>query len=201
MASFRFTVDGKRVSVSAEPEMPLLYALRNDLGLNNPHFGCGLAQCGACTVHLDGEPVRSCVLPVSAASGKSVTTLKGLGTPEKPHPLQAAAYVEEQVPQCGYCINGWVMTAARPISRKNPKATDAQMRDALAGLKCRCGTHVAILRAIKRAQASMREENIMTTLTRREFLKTSGALVVRLPRRRSPRGWRKSAPVSRRSCD
>ena len=94
MATFRMTVDGKRVSVNAEPEMPLLYALRNDLGLNNPHFGCGLAQCGACTVHLDGEPVRSCVLPVSAASGKRVTTIKGLGTPKKPHPLQAA-YVEE----------------------------------------------------------------------------------------------------------
>ena len=153
MPSFRFTVDGRRVSVNAEPEMPLLYALRNDLGLNNPHFGCGLAQCGACTVHLDGEPVRSCVLPVSAASGKAVTTLKGLGTPQKPHPLQAA-YVEEQVPQCGYCINGWVMTAAATL-KKNPKATDAQLRDALAGLKCRCGTHVAILRAIKRAQNSM----------------------------------------------
>ena len=153
MASFRFTVDGKRVSVNAEPEMPLLYALRNDLGLDNPHFGCGLAQCGACTVHLDGEPVRSCVLPVSAASGKTVTTLKGLGTPDKPHPLQAA-YVEEQVPQCGYCINGWVMTAATYL-KKNPKASDAQLRDALAGLKCRCGTHLAILRAIKRAQASL----------------------------------------------
>ena len=153
MASFRFTVDGKRVSVNAEPEMPLLYALRNDLGLNNPHFGCGLAQCGACTVHLDGEPVRSCVLPVSAASGKSVTTLKGLGTPEKPHPLQAA-YVEEQVPQCGYCVNGWIMTAAA-LLKKNPRASDAELRQALAGLKCRCGTHVSILRAIKRAQTQM----------------------------------------------
>src|SRR2546425_423286 len=153
MANVNFTVDGKRVSVSAEPEMPLLYALRNDLGLNNPHFGCGLAQCGACPVPLDGEPVRSCVLPVSAASGKTITTLKGLGTPEKPHPLQAA-YVEEQVPQCGYCINGWIMTAAAYL-KKNPKASDAQLRDALAGLKCRCGTHVAILRAIKRAQTSM----------------------------------------------
>ncbi len=88
MASFNFTVDGKRVSVNAEPEMPLLYALRSDLGMNNPHFGCGLAQCGACTVHLDGEPVRSCVMPVSAAAGKKVTTIKGLGTPAQPHPLQ-----------------------------------------------------------------------------------------------------------------
>ena len=153
MATFRMTVDGKRVAVNAEPEMPLLYALRNDLGLNNPHFGCGLAQCGACTVHVDGEPARSCVLPVSAANGKAVTTIKGLGTPEKPHPLQAA-YVAEQVPQCGYCVNGWIMTAAAYL-RKNPKASDAELREALAGLKCRCGTHVSILRAIKRAQQSM----------------------------------------------
>ena len=155
MASFKFTVDGKRVAVNAEPEMPLLYALRNDLGLDNPHFGCGLAQCGACTVHLDGEPVRSCVLPVSAASGRTVTTLKGLGTPEKPHPLQAA-YVEEQVPQCGYCINGWMMTGAA-LLEQNPNASDAEIREALSGLKCRCGTHLAILRAIKRAQAQMKQ--------------------------------------------
>ena len=152
MAKYNLTVDGKRVSVDAQPEMPLLYALRGDLGLNNPHFGCGLAQCGACTVHLDGEAVRSCVMPVSAAANKTVTTIAGLGTPEKPHPLQAA-YVAEGVPQCGYCINGWVMTAAA-LLKKNPKATDAELRDGLAGLKCRCGTHVAILRAIKRAQTS-----------------------------------------------
>jgi aerobic-type carbon monoxide dehydrogenase small subunit (CoxS/CutS family) len=151
--TYKLRVDGKSVSVNAEAEMPLLYALRNDLGLNNPHFGCGLAQCGACTVHLEGEPIRSCVIPVSAAAGKSVTTIKGLGTPEKPHPLQAA-YVAEGVPQCGYCINGWVMTAAATL-KKNPKATDAELRDALAGLKCRCGTHVAIMRAIKRAQNEM----------------------------------------------
>ena len=153
MATYKLTVDGKRVSVDAQPEMPLLYALRGDLGLDNPHFGCGLAQCGACTVHLDGEPVRSCVLPVSAAANKSVTTIAGLGTPDKPHPLQAA-YVAEGVPQCGYCVNGWVMTAAS-LLKKNPKATDAELRDGLAGLKCRCGTHVAIMRAVKRAQSSM----------------------------------------------
>ena len=153
MAAYRFTVDGKRVSVDAQPDMPLLYALRDDLALNNPHFGCGLAQCGACTVQLNGEPVRSCVLPVSAAAGKKVTTLAGLGTPEKPHPLQTA-YVAEGVPQCGYCINGWIMTAAAAL-QKNPKASEAEMRDALAGLKCRCGTHAAIMRAIKRAQSSM----------------------------------------------
>jgi nicotinate dehydrogenase subunit A len=146
-------VNGQTHTIEAEPDMPLLYALRDDLGLSNPRFGCGLAQCGACTVQLNGEPVRSCVLPVSAAAGKTVTTLAGLGTPEKPHPLQAA-YVAEGVPQCGYCINGWMMTAAAAL-KKNPKASDAEMRDALAGLKCRCGTHVAILRAIKRAQSSL----------------------------------------------
>ena len=153
MARIKFAVDGKPVAVSADPSMPLLYALRGDLKMTNPHFGCGLAQCGACTVHLDGEAVRSCVMPLSAVAGKKVTTLKGLGTPEKPHPLQAA-YVEEQVPQCGYCINGWIMTAAAYL-KKNPKASDADLRDALAGLKCRCGTHVSILRAIKRAQTQM----------------------------------------------
>jgi nicotinate dehydrogenase subunit A len=152
MPTYRLRVDGKAVSVNAEAEMPLLYALRNDLGLNNPHFGCGLAQCGACTVHLEGEPIRSCVVPVSAASGKSVTTIKGLGTPEKPHPLQAA-YVAEEVPQCGYCINGWIMTAAAFLKKK-PKASDAELREALSGLKCRCGTHVSIMRAIKRAQGA-----------------------------------------------
>ena len=153
MARYRLTVDGKAVTLDAEPEMPLLYALRDNLGMNNPHFGCGVAQCGACTVHLEGEPVRACVMPVSAATGKAVTTIKGLGTPEKPHPLQAA-YVAESVPQCGYCVNGWIMTAAS-ILKKNPKASDAELREGLAGLKCRCGTHVSILRAIKRAQGAL----------------------------------------------
>ena len=153
MASIKFAVDGKAVTVNADPGMPLLYALRNDLKMSNPHFGCGLAQCGACTVHLDGEPVRSCVMPLSAVQGKKVTTLKGLGTPEKPHPLQAA-YVQEQVPQCGYCINGWVMTAAALLNSKK-KPTDAEIKDALTGLKCRCGTHMGILRAVKRAAEQM----------------------------------------------
>jgi nicotinate dehydrogenase subunit A len=153
MAAVKFILDGKAVSVDADPEMPLLYALRNELGLDNPHFGCGLAQCGACTVHLDGEPLRSCVAPLSSAEGKTVTTIKGLGTPQKPHPIQQA-YIDEQVPQCGYCVNGWIMTAAALLEH-NPKATDAQIRDGLAGLKCRCGTHVSILRAIKRAQSTL----------------------------------------------
>ncbi|HEX7891976.1 MAG TPA: (2Fe-2S)-binding protein [Ramlibacter sp.] len=153
MPQVKFKVDGKPVNVDAAPEMPLLYALRGDLGLANPKFGCGLAQCGACTVHLEGQPARSCVLPVSAVAGREVTTIAGLGTPEKPHPLQAA-WLAEQVPQCGYCTSGWMMTAAA-LLKTNPKASDAEIRDALTGLKCRCGTHMAILRAIKRAQAQL----------------------------------------------
>ena len=146
-------VNGKTHVIDTDPEMPLLYALRNDIGLNNPHFGCGLAQCGACTVHLDGQPVRSCITPVSMAAGAKVVTLAGIGTPEKPHPLQAA-YVGEEVPQCGYCINGWIMTAAAFL-RDNKKPSEAQIKDALSGLKCRCGTHVSILRAVKRAAVMM----------------------------------------------
>ena len=146
-------VNGTTHTIDTHPEMPLLYALRNDIGLNNPHFGCGLAQCGACTVHLDGQPVRSCITPVSMAAGAKVVTLAGLGTPEQPHPLQTA-YVAEDVPQCGYCINGWIMTAAAFL-RDHKKPTEAQIKDALSGLKCRCGTHVSILRAVKRAAVMM----------------------------------------------
>ena len=149
---FVLRVDRRSHKVQAEPDMPLLYALRNDAGLNNPKFGCGLAQCGACTVHLDGVATRSCIVPIKTVGNRSITTLAGLGTPDKPHPLQKA-FVEEQVPQCGYCINGWIMTAAAYL-KTNPKPTDAQLREALAGLKCRCGTHIAMLRAIKRAAAT-----------------------------------------------
>ncbi|WP_043834122.1 (2Fe-2S)-binding protein [Muricoccus aerilatus] len=147
--SITFRVDGKDQTVTVDPEMPLLYALRDDLGLNNPKFGCGLAQCGACTVHVDGTPTRSCVTPTAAVEGKQVTTLAGLGTPEHPHPIQTA-YIDEQVPQCGYCINGWMMTAAAFL-RDNKDPSEDQIREALTGLKCRCGTHMAILRAVKRA--------------------------------------------------
>ena len=153
--SEKITVDvnGKTHVIDADPEMPLLYALRNEIGLNNPHFGCGLAQCGACTVHLDGQPVRSCITPVSMAAGAKVVTLAGIGSPEKPHPLQTA-YIEEEVPQCGYCINGWIMTAAAFL-RDNKKPSEAQIKEALSGLKCRCGTHMSILRAVKRAAVLM----------------------------------------------
>ncbi len=135
-----------------DPDMPLLYALRDELGFNNPHFGCGLAQCGACTVHVNGVATRSCVTPVSTVTGAAITTLAGLGTAEHPHPLQQA-YIDEQVPQCGYCINGWIMTAAALLKEK-PHPSDAEIREGLSGLKCRCGTHMAILRAVKRAAQS-----------------------------------------------
>ena len=145
------TVDGHARSVDADPATPLLYVLRDELKLDSPHFGCGLAQCGACTVQVDGKPVRSCVTPASAAVGKAVTTLAGLGTPQKPHPIQAA-YIEEQVPQCGYCISGWMMTAAALLKEK-PKPTDAEIRDALTGPMCGCATHLAIRGADTRAAA------------------------------------------------
>jgi len=150
---FSLNVNGKSHEVDVDPDMPLLYALRNDIGLNNPHFGCGLAQCGACTVHLDGQPIRSCITPVNTVGESGIVTLAGLGTPDKPHPLQRA-YVEEQVPQCGYCINGWIMTAAAFL-RDKKKPTDTEIKTALEGLKCRCGTHMGIMRAVKRAAEMM----------------------------------------------
>ena len=150
---FSLNVNGTAHAVEADADMPLLYALRNDLGLNNPHFGCGLAQCGACTVHLDGQPIRSCITPVSAVGDGKIVTLAGLGTPEKPHPIQKA-WLEEQVSQCAYCINGWIMTAAELLNR-NPHPTDAQIKDALSDLVCRCGTHGAALRAVKHAAKSI----------------------------------------------
>ena len=161
MPSVDFTLDGHAVSVDADPGMPLLYAIRNDLGRNNPHFGCGLAQCGACTVHMDGQAVRSCITPLESAKGRTITTIKGLGTPDNPHPVQQA-YLEEQVPQCGYCVNGWIMTAAA-LLHSHPKATDAQIRDGLAGLKCRCGTHMSIMRAVRRARELMAESGASKT--------------------------------------
>jgi nicotinate dehydrogenase subunit A len=135
--------------VEATPDTPLLYVLRNELRLNGPKFGCGLAQCGACTVHLGADAVRACTTPVSAAAGRPVTTVEGLGTAEAPHPVQRA-FVEEQAAQCGYCIDGMIMSAAA-LLRKTPRPTDAQIRAALEGNLCRCGTHLRILRAVRRA--------------------------------------------------
>ena len=142
-------VDGTlhRIEVT-DASMPLLYALRDEIGLASPHFGCGLGQCGACTVLLDGRAMRSCVTPAAAAQGSVITTIAGLGSPEQPHPLQQA-FIDEQATLCGYCMNGWVMTAAALLQQK-PHATDAELRDGLTGVKCRCGAHMAILRAIKR---------------------------------------------------
>ena len=142
-------VNGKAHAIEAEPDMPLLYALRDDLGMKEPRFGCGLAQCGACTVLINGEPTRSCVTRVDAVGARRITTLAGIGTAEKPHKVQAA-FIEEQVPQCGFCLNGWVMTTVALLD-KTPRPTDGEIRDALSGLKCRCGTHMSILRAVKRA--------------------------------------------------
>jgi nicotinate dehydrogenase subunit A len=148
--SIKINVDGESHTIQADPDMPLLYALRDDLGLKNPRFGCGLAQCGACTVHVDGEATRSCVTPVGSLGDSKVVTLATLGGGKgKAHKIQEA-FIAEQVPQCGYCLNGWLMTAAAFLE-KNPKPSDAEIREALTGIKCRCGTHVAILRAVKRA--------------------------------------------------
>ena len=147
-------VNGKSTTIDADDaQMPLLYALRDNLGLHGPRFGCGLAQCGACTVQVDGNAVRSCRMPVGAAAGKKVVTLEGLGTPGKPHPLQAA-FIEEQAVQCGYCINGMIMQAAA-LLETNKKPSDDQIKAALAGNLCRCGTHLRIVRAIKRASGTV----------------------------------------------
>lgn len=148
-----FRVNGQAQSIQVDPAKPLLYALRDELGLNNPRFGCGLAQCGACTVLVNGQPTRSCVTPVASAAGTDITTVAGLGTPERPHPLQTA-YIEEQVPQCGYCSNGFLLTAAT-LLKTNKQPTDEEIRTALSGLKCRCGVHMALIRAVKRAAAMM----------------------------------------------
>ena len=138
-------VDGKATVVEADPAMPLLYALRSELAYTSPKFGCGRAQCGACTVHVDGAPTRSCVMPLSAVAGKRITTLAGLGTPERPHPLQKA-FVEEQVPQCGYCQGGQIL-AAVALLRKHPQPTDRQIDEAMTNL-CRCGTYARVRAAI-----------------------------------------------------
>jgi nicotinate dehydrogenase subunit A len=149
-------VNARRQAVDIAPDTPLLYALRNDLGLNGPKFGCGMAQCGACTVHIDGVAVRSCITPVSAAVGKQVTTIEGLGTADKPHPVQAA-FIAEQAGQCGYCLNGMVMSAAA-LLRKNPKPDNAEIRAALNGNLCRCGSHLRIVRAVRRAAGAAEKD-------------------------------------------
>jgi nicotinate dehydrogenase subunit A len=150
--SMALNVNGHMAEVTVDdPNMPLLYALRNDLGLRGPRFGCGLGQCGACTVHLDGNAVRSCLTPLSAVGNRHIVTLEGLGTTKSPHPMQQA-FIDEQAVQCGYCINGMIMEAVAFLNKtKNP--SESQIREALASNLCRCGTHVRILRAVKRAAA------------------------------------------------
>jgi nicotinate dehydrogenase subunit A len=149
MAKYTLRVNGKASGVEADAEMPLLYALRNDLQLNGPKFGCGLGQCGACTVIVDGNPVRSCQMPMSAVGNRAITTIEGLGNTKKMHKIQQA-FVDEQAVQCGYCINGMVMTT-KALLGKTPKPNETQIKEALAGNLCRCGTHIRILRAVKRA--------------------------------------------------
>ncbi|MCE2946653.1 MAG: (2Fe-2S)-binding protein [bacterium] len=152
--TYALRVNGRTTRVTVDdPDMPLLYALRNQVGLRGPQFGCGLGQCGACTVQLGGQAVRSCSVPVSAAAGKPVTTLEGIGDAGRLHPLQQA-FIDEQAVQCGYCINGMIMQA-KALLERNRSPSDEEIRAALAGNLCRCGTHVRIVRAVKRAASTM----------------------------------------------
>jgi nicotinate dehydrogenase subunit A len=147
MAHLSLKINGKAHAIDADPDCPLLYVLRDNAGLDNPRFGCGLGQCGACTVLVNQVPVRSCMLSVARVAGKDVVTLDGLGTPEHPHPVQAA-FIEAQAFQCGYCLNGWVL-ATKALLDKHPHPTDEQMNSAFEGLICRCGSHAGILHAVR----------------------------------------------------
>ena len=149
----RLIVNGQQRDIAIDPDTPLLYVLRNDLGLLGTKFGCGLGQCGSCTVLVAGKPVRSCMLPVQAVAGQEVTTIEGLGSPERPHPLQAA-FIEEQAAQCGYCTPGIVM-AAKAVLDRTPRPTEAQVKEALVEVLCRCGTHDRVIRAVMKAAATM----------------------------------------------
>jgi aerobic-type carbon monoxide dehydrogenase small subunit (CoxS/CutS family) len=153
MAAFTLLVNGKRHTVDVEPSTPLLYVLRNDLDLSGPRFGCGLGQCGACTVLMRGEAVRSCVRPVSQAQNVEITTLEGLSTDGKPHAVQQA-WIDEQVPACGFCQNGQILTA-KALLDKNPKPSDAEIREGMKGALCRCMTYYRINRAVKLAARRM----------------------------------------------
>lgn len=148
MSVFNLTVNGQRRTVDVDPATPLLYVLSDDLALDGPKFGCGLGQCGACTVIVKGEAIRSCSVPVQSVAGAQITTLEGLGSPENLHPIQKA-FVDEQAMQCGFCINGVIMTAKALIDR-TPNPSDAQIRQALSNVLCRCGAHLRMVAAIKR---------------------------------------------------
>jgi nicotinate dehydrogenase subunit A len=153
MSLLTLNVNGRSHTVDVDPATPLLYVLSDDLELRGPKFGCGLGQCGACTVILRGASVRSCVTPVKAAVGAQITTLEGLGTPEKPHPIQQA-FIDEQAAQCGFCLNGVILTA-KALLDKNPKATEEEIQQALSGVLCRCFTHVRMYQAIQRYAKEM----------------------------------------------
>lgn len=152
MAAISLEVNGRDHAVDVDPETPLLYVLSDELQLRGPKFGCGLAQCGACTVIIQGRAVRSCVMPVGAVKGREVTTLEGVGTPEKPHAIQQA-FIDEGAAQCGFCLSGVILTA-KALLDENPKASDGQIRQALSNVLCRCFTHTRMMRAIKRYQGS-----------------------------------------------
>jgi len=152
----RLSVNGETYAVEADSDTPLLYVLRNDAGLSGPKFGCGLGQCGACTVLIDGEAVRACITPMNAAEGREVVTLEGLGSPERPHPLQTA-FIEHQALQCGYCTNGMIVSAAALLKR-NPAPSEAEIRSALSGNLCRCAAHSRILAAVKHAAEEMADD-------------------------------------------
>jgi nicotinate dehydrogenase subunit A len=154
MGAIVLTVNGQRHTVEADPSTPLLYVLSDDLQLNGPKFGCGLGQCGACTVIVKGQAVRSCVTPVESVANGEVTTLEGLGTPDKPHPLQQA-FIDEQAVQCGFCVNGVIMTAKAYLDQ-NPTASDNDIRQALATVLCRCAVHTRMIKAVARYARSVR---------------------------------------------
>ena len=154
MARFSLTVNGRTRVVDVDPATPLLYVLRNDLELKGPRFGCGLAQCGACSVIMDGDAIRSCITPVNVAQNRSVTTLEGLGSVNEPHELQAA-FIQEQAAQCGYCMNGMIINA-KVLLENNPDPSDDDIKQALDPILCRCGSHLRVIRAIKRAAANNR---------------------------------------------
>ncbi|GGM22706.1 (2Fe-2S)-binding protein [Pseudomonas asuensis] len=149
-------VNDTTYEIDVDPRTPLLYVLRNDLGIISPKFGCGLSECGACTVLADGRPVRACCVPVGSLASQKIVTVEGLGTPERPHPLQQA-FIDEQAAQCGYCIPGMLMSA-QALLAQNSSPTDEQVRQALAGNLCGCGTHIRIVKAIQRAAGIMRRE-------------------------------------------
>lgn len=153
MAAISLTVNGRSYTVDVDPATPLLHVLSDDLELRGPKFGCGLGQCGCCTVIVNGNAIRSCVTPVKTAAGADITTLEGLGTVDRPHAIQRA-FIEEQASQCGFCLSGVILTA-KAFLDKNPKASDEQIREAMSGVLCRCFTHVRMLRAIKRYAREM----------------------------------------------